>query len=193
MINEATIAELRSPPKPAVRDNAPAATDYYNVLFVCRDNSACSIVAEAIMKRWGRREFRAFSAGIRPANEVNPVTVEVLKSRNLWGRSTQTKGCAEFLKRDAERMNFIISIGEERLICLPTGWPGNPSIIHWRINEPIFDGEPAKIALAFRRTFGELENRIKLFIVIYERERAKKAAAIRTIKAEAFELTSADR
>ena len=29
----------------------------------------------------------------------------------------------------------------------------------------------------FRKTFKELENRIRLFILIYERERVKKAAA----------------
>jgi hypothetical protein len=47
--------------------------------------------------------------------------------------------------------------------------------------------KPAKIALAFRRTFGELENRIKLFIVIYERERAKKAVAGHALNEGAFE------
>jgi len=33
------------------------------------------------------------------------------------------------------------------------------------------------MALAFRRTFGELENRIRLFVLVYERERVKKVAA----------------
>lgn len=74
-------------------------------------------------------------------------------------------------------MNFVISVGERRPEDLPVHWPGSPSIIHWRISEPIVDDNPAKTALAFRRTFGELENRIKLFILVYERERVKKAAA----------------
>jgi protein-tyrosine-phosphatase len=164
-------------PNPAVLNGGPKTDDCYKVLFVCRDNSACSIIAEAILKRWGGKDFRAFSAGIQPASEVHPFTVDVLKAQRLWGQSIRTKSCDEFLKRDAPCMNFIISIGEQRLNDLPTGWPGNPNIIHWRISEPIVEGKPARIALAFRRTFGELENRIKLFVLVYERERMKHAVA----------------
>jgi len=164
-------------PGATVLNSGGKADDCYKVLFVCHDNSTCSIIAEAIMNRWGGKDFRVFSAGIRPASEVHPVTVDLLKAQRLWGQNIQTKGCNEFLKHDAQRMNFIISIGEQRPIDLPTGWPGNPSIIHWRISEPKVDTKPAKTALAFRRTFGELENRIKLFVLVYERERVKKAAA----------------
>jgi len=39
------------------------------------------------------------------------------------------------------------------------------------------DGKPAEKALAFRRIFRELENRIKLFVLVHEREEAKKIAA----------------
>ncbi len=151
--------------------------DCYKVLFVCRDNSACSIIAEAILKRWGGNDFQAFSAGIHPASEVHPLAIDLLKAQRLWGHDFQTKGCNEFLRHDARHMDFIISIGERLSNDLPAEWPGNPRIIHWRISEPMVGGKPVEKAVAFRRTFRELENRIKLFVLVYEREVVKKAAA----------------
>lgn len=153
------------------------ATSDYKVLFVGYDNSACSIIAESILKRWGGKQFLAFSAGIHPASEVNPQAIAVLKTQRLWGREIQTKGCKEYLKDDAQSMNFIICVGDQPPLDLPVKWPGSPSIIHWRISNPIVDGKPREKALAFKKTFLELENRIKLFILIYERERIKKTAA----------------
>ncbi|MGD0118838.1 MAG: arsenate reductase ArsC [Candidatus Binatus sp.] len=166
-----------SRPSPADRSAAQSADSCYKVLFVCKDNSACSIIAESILKRWGGKQFRAFSAGIHPASEVNPQAIAVLKAQRLWGQGIQTKGCIEYLKDDAQSMNFIICIGDQPPVDLPVKWPGNPTIIHWRISNPIVDGKLKEKALAFRKTFLELENRIKLFILIYERERAEKAAA----------------
>ena len=166
-----------SRPNPAVLSAAPTTVNYYKVLFVCYDNSACSIIAESILKRWGGKQFRAFSAGIHPASEVNPQAIAVLKAQRLWGQAIQTKGCNKYLRDDAQSMNFIICIGEQPPLDLPIKWPGSPTIIHWRISSPIVDGKPKEKALAFRKTFLELESRIKLFILVYERERLKKAAA----------------
>jgi len=148
-----------------------------NVLFVCCDNSAWSVIAEAILKRWGGKDFRAFSAGIRPTAEVHPLAIDVLKLRNLWEQGFQTKGCNEFCRDDSQKMNFIVSIGDQPYDDLPRDWPGNPKVVHWRISNPIVDGNPAERALAFRKTFRELENRIKLFILVNERKTYMKAAA----------------
>jgi protein-tyrosine-phosphatase len=166
-----------SRPNPTDPSAAQSADRCYNVLFVCYDNSACSIIAESILKRWGGKQFRAFSAGIHPASEVNPQAIAVLKAQRLWGQGIQTKGCKEYLKDDGQSMNFIICIGEQPPLDPPVKWPGNPTIIRWRISNPIVVGKPGEKALAFKKTFLELENRIKLFILVYERERVKKAAA----------------
>jgi arsenate reductase len=161
----------------AVPDDTKKTKSCYKVLFICRDNSAYSIIAEAILKRWGGKDFRAFSAGIRPAREVHPLAIDLLKTQRLWEQDFQTKACDEFLRHDAESMNFVISIGEQPFKDLAAEWPGNPRVFHWRISDPTADGKPAERALAFRRTFRELENRIKLFILVHEREKLKKVAA----------------
>jgi hypothetical protein len=50
----------------------------YNVLFLCTGNTARSILAESILRKDGRRNFRAFSAGSQPKGTVNPFAIKVL-------------------------------------------------------------------------------------------------------------------
>ena len=51
-----------------------------NVLFVCEANSIRSIMAEAILNRFGGDRFTAFSAGFEPAAELHPLTVEMAQA-----------------------------------------------------------------------------------------------------------------
>jgi DNA-binding transcriptional ArsR family regulator len=50
----------------------------YNVLFLCTGNTARSILAESILRKDGRRNFRASSAGSQPKGTVNPFAIKVL-------------------------------------------------------------------------------------------------------------------
>jgi protein-tyrosine-phosphatase len=52
----------------------------YNVLFLCTGNSARSVLAESILRKDGRRNFCAFSAGSQPKGTVNPFAIKVLRS-----------------------------------------------------------------------------------------------------------------
>ena len=52
---------------------------HYNVLFLSNRNTARSIFAEAVMNRIGRKSFSGFSAGMRPANQLDPLACDVLR------------------------------------------------------------------------------------------------------------------
>jgi len=70
----------------------------FNVLFLCTGNSARSIMAEAILNRTGQGKFRAFSAGSYPKGQVNPSTIQLLKSLNYDTSVFRSKSWAEFAK-----------------------------------------------------------------------------------------------
>jgi arsenate reductase (thioredoxin) len=52
---------------------------HYNVLFLSNRNTARSIFAEAVMNRVGRENFTGFSAGMRPADHLDPLVCDILR------------------------------------------------------------------------------------------------------------------
>jgi arsenate reductase len=164
------------------RENAPQEAEIghnvLNVLFLCADNSICSIIAEALLRRWGGEYFRAFSAGIVPRGEIHPQAADFLHSIRAWHQGLHSKGLEELLDRNAPRMDFVISVGDRPPGGLPARWPGSPRLIHWRITEPVIHGgvlDPDSL----KKISVELENRIRLFALVYQKElrRAEATAA----------------
>jgi arsenate reductase (thioredoxin) len=154
-----------------------AARKSYSVLFVCPDNSIRSILAEAVLKGRGGKDFNSFSAGTQPAGDVHPLAKDLLKEFRLWHDGLKSKGCDQFLGPDAQPMDYVISVGERPPAGLPPAWPGQPRVIHWRITDPIMDRKPAENERSMRKSLGELETRIKLFVLVHERESHRPRAA----------------
>ena len=48
------------------------------VLFVCVENAGRSIMAEAFFKKYAKN-FQTTSAGTKPANQINPLVIQVMK------------------------------------------------------------------------------------------------------------------
>ena len=69
----------------------------YKVLFICPDNAVHSIIAEALLKRWGGNDFCASGAGTKPRGAIDPRTLELLKEQRLWHPRLRSKGHQEFL------------------------------------------------------------------------------------------------
>jgi protein-tyrosine-phosphatase len=148
--------------------------DKINVLFVDKDNSIRSIVALALLDRFAGNRFRTFSAGLHPAPEIHPRTIEMLNTQGLPIEYHRPRCLSEFLHDTAPEMDLVINLSGELLPCLP----GNPQIARWRITDPLFEKrDPLGQLAAFRRTFRELENRIRLFALLRHPMRRQRLAA----------------
>ena len=137
----------------------------YNVLFLCTGNSARSILAEALLRHWGRGRFRAFSAGSQPRGKVNPFALEQLKAVHLPVDGLRSKSWTEFSQFGAPQMDFVVTVCDQAAAEVCPIWPGQPMTAHWGIPDPAaVQGTPEEKASAFCDAFTVLDRRISLFI-----------------------------
>jgi arsenate reductase len=142
----------------------PMTEKTYHVLFLCRHNSARSIMAECLMRRWGKNRFVAYSAGSHPAGEIHPQARALLEGYGMDTSGLRPKSWHEFADLGAPAMDFVFTVCEAtaRETC-PT-WPGGPMLAQWSVEDPAAaTGSDAAVRRAFRHAFVVLEARIKLF------------------------------
>ena len=136
----------------------------YNLLFLCTGNSARSIMAETLLRRWGGDKFHAFSAGSHPKGTVHPYALDLLQSLRLPIDGLRSKSWSEFARHGAPEMDFIITVCDQAAGEVCPIWPGQPMTAHWGMPDPAaVEGTPAEIALAFADTYRMLNNRLTAF------------------------------
>jgi arsenate reductase len=136
----------------------------YNVLFLCTGNSARSILAEALMNRWGQGKFHAFSAGSHPSGTVNPYALALLKQVGIPLDNARSKSWDEFAVPGAPEMDFIFTVCDNAAGESCPFWPGHPMTAHWGVPDPAAEeGSTPDKEKAFWSAFRTLEARIKLF------------------------------
>jgi protein-tyrosine-phosphatase len=139
----------------------------YNVLFLCTGNSARSILAESLLNRWGRGNFRGFSAGSFPKGAVHPLALELLRRMAMPTENLRSKSWDEFAASGAPPLDFIFTVCDNAAGEVCPVWPGKPITAHWGIADPAaVEGTDAEKTLAFREAFKEIEARIKLFTTL---------------------------
>lgn len=136
----------------------------YNVLFLCTGNSARSILAEAIMNRYGKGRFKAFSAGSLPAGKVNPFAISLLKNMGYETDGLRSKNWSEFDGENTPRMDFIFTVCDNAAGEVCPVWPGQPMTAHWGIADPAaVTGSDKEKEAAFSDAYNQLLTRIESF------------------------------
>jgi len=140
-------------------------TGHYNVLFLCTGNSARSIMAEAILNRKGRPNFRAYSAGSHPTGRVRPEALRQIERAQLSTEGLRSKDWEEFARPGAPQMNFVFTVCDNAAKEVCPVWPGQPMTAHWGVPDPAaVEGSPEEIERAFRDAFMTLDRRISLLL-----------------------------
>ena len=140
-------------------------TGHYNVLFLCTGNSARSIMAEAILNRKGRPNFRAYSAGSHPTGRVRPEALRQIERAQLPTEGLRSKDWDEFARPGAPQMNFVFTVCDNAAKEVCPVWPGQPMTAHWGVPDPAaVEGSPEEIERAFRDAFMTLDRRISLLL-----------------------------
>jgi arsenate reductase (thioredoxin) len=136
----------------------------YHVLFLCTGNSARSILAEALVNKWGAGKFMGHSAGSHPKGAVHPLAIELLQESGFNTRGLRSKSWDEFATADAPHLDFVFTVCDNAAGELCPVWPGHPVTAHWGVEDPAaVEGSEAERRRAFRRAFLALEARIKVF------------------------------
>lgn len=136
----------------------------FNVLFLCTGNSARSILAEAILNREGRGNFRAYSAGSQPKGQVHPYTLDLLRKLNFDVSGLRSKSWNEFASPNAIPLDFVFTVCDNAAGETCPFWPGQPMTAHWGVPDPAaVTGGEAEMRLAFAQAYRMLSNRILAF------------------------------
>ena len=139
----------------------------YRVLFLCTGNSARSILAEALLRHWGKGRFEAYSAGSFPKGAVHPLALALIENLHLPTAGLRSKSWDEFARPGAPVMDFVFTVCDQAAGEICPVWPGHPVTAHWGVPDPAaVGGSAAEQQRAFRHVLHLLENRIKLFVAL---------------------------
>src|SRR4051812_6255751 len=128
-----------------------------NVLFVCHDNCALSLMAESILRSVGAARFHAYSAGTARNEHVDPQILDFLGQHRLPVNGLWSKTLDHFRIPGAPQMDFIITLCDVAASERFSEWPGHPFVAHWNL-EMSKDADDA-----LRDNFWTLMRRIKIF------------------------------
>ena len=138
-----------------------------NVLVLCTGNSARSILGEALFNHLGRGRVRAFSAGSKPAGQVNPVALETLAKHGVpLPPDARSKSWDEFAVAGAPKLDYIFTVCASAAGETCPIWPGHPTTAHWGIADPAHVEPIEARREAFEKAFQSLEKRIKAFLAL---------------------------
>jgi arsenate reductase len=138
----------------------------YNVLFVCTHNSARSIIAEGLLNRLGRPNFRAWSAGSHPSGQVQPMALKVLAGMLVPDEGQfRSKDWNEFAQPGAPELDFVFTVCDKAAGEVCPVWPGQPMSAHWGVGDPsAVEGSEDQQRRAYEDTARVLKRRIELML-----------------------------
>jgi arsenate reductase (thioredoxin) len=119
------------------------------VLFVCHENSARSQMAEGFFNKLNKnRDYVGISAGLKAADSIKPLAVEVMGENGIDISGQKPKNLTFEMVENAER---IITMG-----CIKSCPAAPPEkTVDWKLDDPA--GKPIEF---YRRIGDEVEDKV---------------------------------
>ncbi|WP_118182989.1 hypothetical protein [Paraburkholderia phosphatilytica] len=137
--------------------------DVCKVLFLCRDNAALSIMAEALLRELGGPRFEAYSAGWEPAAQVDRMALAELRPGISATHLLNPKSWHEFTGEWAPRLDVVVLCDRLHDRALPA-FPGEPAICLWEVDTAFATMDDIAIRTrAVQRAFWQLLRRVDSF------------------------------
>jgi arsenate reductase (thioredoxin) len=122
------------------------------ILFVCVENAGRSQMAEGFFnQKYAPKGYRAISAGTRPASQINPLAVQVMKEVGIDISGQKSKIITEDMIKSSEKS---VNMGCMDKSECPTLFINN--VIDWGIEDP--KGKPIEKVREIR---DEIDKRVR--------------------------------
>lgn len=148
----------------------------FRLMFLCTGNSARSILAEYLAKKYAGEIFKTVSAGSNPKPSPHAMALKLLRETfHIPAEDARSKSWEEF---QGETFDFVITLCDSAREVCPV-WPGQPIIAHWGSPDPAEPkGSEAEQQKMFWDVAQQIRRRIALFASLpFERLDALKVAA----------------
>lgn len=105
------------------------------VLFICTQNSARSQMAEEFLRQFAGDSFEVESAGLEPAEAINPLVVEVMREVGIELGQKKPQSAFELFK--AGRLyDYVITVCDSGSEGRCPIFPGMTRRWHWPFPDP---------------------------------------------------------
>jgi len=147
----------------------------FRVLWICTANACRSQIAEAVLGHLGGERFVSRSAGVSPVGWIHPLAEIALASLDIRLGDQWSKNCEEVL---AVAHDIIITVCDAAACQIPSGWRGNPIIVHWGLPDPVMhpgtEEDRRAAAVAVARTLRDwIERLVALPLETMDRDQAR--------------------
>ena len=130
------------------------------ILILCTGNSARSQMAEGFLKSLNPG-LEVHSAGTRPAPEVHPSAIQVMKEIGIDISSTRPKDVRQFLK---DGFDYVITVCDDADQNCPSFTGHVESRLHLGFPDPAkATGSEEEVLVAFRKVRDQIRSRFSEF------------------------------
>jgi arsenate reductase len=155
-----------APPASPQKNKFETELEMNNVLFLCRTNSAVSLIAEALTSELSGGAWRAASAGPEPATTMNAYTTMALRQAGIsTPPGLKPKSWRGFSGADAPKFEVVVTLSEDLAWDDMPVWNGVPRLLHWVLPDPLgMASTPSERLAIFTALVDLLRAKVEMFL-----------------------------